>query len=104
MDASVDSTGRIDSSQLLGRLDKMVAAVRLTEEEAERLRAAAESGGLDAAVQELRGKHAQATVGAAVEDGRVSQEEANALLERLEVGEHPRFLRGLRRRASPPVA
>lgn len=83
---------------LVQRLDKMVRAGRLTEEDAERLRAAAKSGDLKDAAREIQLKHARARVVDAVEDGRLTQEEGHAFLDRLEKGEDPRFLRGLRRR------
>ncbi len=86
---------------LVERLDKMVAAGRLTEEEAGRLRAAAGSGELDDAAREIQLKHARARVREALEGGHLSQEEADAIFCRLEDGEDPRFLRGLRRRFRP---
>lgn len=85
--------------QLLGRLDKMVEAGRIAEGDAARLRAAAESGGFDGAVLEIRLKHAKARVGLAVEQGRMTQAEANAILQRLDNGEDPLLV--LRRRRRP---
>ena len=79
------------------RLAKMVKAGRLTDEDAARLRAAAESGQLEETAREIQLKHARARVSAAVEEGRLTEREARALVDRLEKGEDPRFLRGLRR-------
>lgn len=84
--------------RLVERLDKMIRAGRLTEEDAERLRASAESGDLDDAAREIQLKHARARVTAAVEGGRLTQEQAHAFFDRLDKGEDPRFLRGLLRR------
>jgi hypothetical protein len=81
------------------RLDKMVKAGRVTEDEADRLRAAARGGDLDEAVREIQLKHARARVDAAVENGRLSQGEADSLVQRITNGESPRLLRGLRRRS-----
>lgn len=79
------------------KLDKLIQAGRLTEDDAERLTAAAKSGELNDAAREMQLKHARARVNAAVEDGRLTQEDAQAIFDRLENGEDPRFLRGLRR-------
>ncbi|MDQ3343655.1 MAG: hypothetical protein M3524_08790 [Actinomycetota bacterium] len=83
--------------QLLDNLARMVQAGRFTMEEAERLRAAANSSDFDDVVGDIRRRHIQATVDAAVEDGGLTQEEADAMLERVENGEDPRLLRDLRR-------
>lgn len=104
MDQSGDNHAQqTEAERLLRRLDKMVAAGRVTDEEAERVRAAADSGERDEAVREIRLRHARARVGAEVRDGRVTQDEADLILRRLENGEHPRLLRGLRRRKSSAV-
>jgi len=83
---------------LAERLEKMVRTGRLTEGEAARLVAAADSGGFEDAAREIQLRHARARVSAAVEEGSLTDEDARALLERLESGEDPRFLRGLRSR------
>ncbi len=79
----------------------MVEAGRLTEEEAERLRGAANARVFDDAVLEIRVRHARARLDEAVGDGRLTQNEADALLERVEHGEHPRTPLELRRPAPP---
>lgn len=83
--------------RLLERIDKLVQAGRVNEEDASRLRAAADTGELDEAAREIQLRHATARVNDAVEDGALTQEQAQAFLERLANGEDPRFLRGLRR-------
>lgn len=88
-------TWRNGGARLIGRLDKMVQTGRLTEEDAQRLRAAANSGQLDDAVREIQLKHARERVNTAVENGRLGQEEARAIFDRLAKGEDPHFLRGL---------
>ncbi len=83
---------------LVEKLDRMVKAGRLSEEEAERLRAAATSDELDEAAREIQLGHARTRVAAAVEDGSLTQDEARAMFDRLDQGEDPRFLRGVGRR------
>ncbi len=77
----------------------MVERGRLSEQDAERLRSAGDSGE-DVALQ-IRLEHAKTALAAAVEDGSMAQEEADSVLTRLAAGEHPRGLRrqlkGLRR-------
>jgi hypothetical protein len=87
-----------DRVGVVERLEKLVQAGRLTEQEAERLRGAADQREFDGAVREIRIRHATERVDEAVEDGRLSRPEADALLERLHSGEDPRFLRGRLRR------
>jgi hypothetical protein len=88
-----------DRDRLLGRLDKMLDAGRVTEEEARRLRVAADSEDFDEAVREIRLRHAAERLDEALDDGRITPEEAATFRERLKNGEDPRFLRGLRRGA-----
>jgi hypothetical protein len=88
----------LSGSRLVARLDTMVAAGRITDEEAARLRAAADSGTLHAEAQRIQRRHAKARLEAAVADGRMTPGEAAALVARLDSGEDPRFLRGLRPR------
>jgi hypothetical protein len=86
---------------LLERVGKMLQTGRITEDEATRLQCAVGSSQFDAIVGEIRGRHAGARLAQAVEDGRLTREEANVLLGRVEDGEHPRFLHGLRSGWSP---
>jgi aconitase B len=96
MDDALDDPRRTSTHQLLRRVDKMLEAGRISEDDAARLWAAAESGGLDEAIAEVRRKHVEARVLGAVESHRLSSEEATAILGRLEDGEDPRRLvRGL---------
>jgi hypothetical protein len=83
---------------LAARIHKMLAAGRITEDEADRVREAAGSGDLHAVVADIRLRHAQRWVDAAVADGRMTQAEADRTLERLARGEHPRPPRSGRRR------
>jgi SAM-dependent methyltransferase len=87
-----------DDDQFIERLDKMVAAGRITKEEAERLRSA-EPSMRDDIVREIRLRHARAKLGPAVEDGRVTQAEADDIVGHVASGERPRFLGHLRRGA-----
>jgi hypothetical protein len=80
-------------SRVLTQLAKLTASGRLTEEEATRLRAATGPREFDDAVRDISVRHASAAVAAAVADGRMSQDEADAVLDRLRSGEHSRSLR-----------
>jgi hypothetical protein len=79
--------------QLLDRLDRMVTSGRLTAEEAGRLRAAEGAEEFDAAVRDVRVRHAGAAMDARIAEGAMSREEADGLLERLRQGEHPSGIR-----------
>ena len=79
----------------------MLRAGRVTEAEAERVRRAADSHELDEAVGAIRLRHARELLDESVEDGSLSRQDADALLERLRRGEDPRLLRGLRGRRRP---
>jgi hypothetical protein len=78
--------GRRD--RILGALDRMVEAGRLTECEAEALRTAADAIEFNHAVREIRARHAGVKLDAAVADGSMSRSEADNLLDRLRQGEH----------------
>jgi hypothetical protein len=79
--------------QLLDRLDRMVSSGRLTDDEAGRLRAAEGPEEFDAAVRDVRVRHAGTAMDARIAEGAMSREEADALLERLRRGEHPSGIR-----------
>ena len=87
--------------RLLERLDKMVEAGRITNEQAERLRAA-QPGERDDTVQEIRLNHIRAKLVGAVEEGRLTQSEADDILGRVAEGEQPRFLGRLQRARVEP--
>lgn len=99
-DREVESAAR---KRLLGQLDQMVKAGRVTEREAARLRAAGTPGEFDDTARAIRVRHAGAHLAEAVEGGEMTEEEATAHLEGLRGGEHPSSLRAqlrtLRRRA-----
>jgi len=84
-------------ARLLERLNRMVEADRLTEEEAARLRGATDANEFDDAIREVRSRHASEWIDEAVGDGRLTEEEADAFRVRLRNGEDPTFLRRLRR-------
>ncbi len=83
--------GRRD--RILGALDRMVQAGRLTEREAEALRSAADASEFNHAVREIRGRHAGVKLAAAVADGSMTRSDADNLLDRLRQGEHGSGLR-----------
>lgn len=85
--------------QVLERLDKLVQAGRVSEEEAERLRQAAGTNQFAEIVREFRLAHVSERLDEAVSHGQLPEDEAAVILERLESGEPPKFLpRFLRRR------
>ncbi|HMG25974.1 MAG TPA: hypothetical protein VKH36_04080 [Acidimicrobiia bacterium] len=86
-----------DRDRALQRLDKMLEAGRVTEEEAERVRSATGSDDVDDAVGEIRVRHATEWLDEAVGKGRLTAEEAATVLDRLKNGEDPSALRGLLR-------
>jgi hypothetical protein len=79
--------------RLLERLDHMLGSGQVTAEEATALRAATSAEDFEAAVVRIRTRHARARLDAAVEAGQMTEAEANANLEQLHKGEHPRGLR-----------
>jgi hypothetical protein len=83
--------GRRD--RILGALDRMVKAGRLTEREAEALRSAADAREFNHAVREIRARHAGVKLDAAVADGSMTRSEADSILDRLWQGEHGGGLR-----------
>ena len=83
----------MDAARMLERLDAMVASGRITAEEAAQLRATEGTPAFDDAVARIRARHAQAHTDPAVAEGRMSQEQADHLLERVLDGEHSAELR-----------
>jgi hypothetical protein len=80
-------------TRLLERLEHMVESGQVTAEEAGRLRTADTDAEFEAATVAIRTRHAGASMRAAVEAGQMTQAEADANLERIRNGEHPRGLR-----------
>ena len=79
--------------RIIEQVDKMVKSGRITSEDAAKLRAAQGTDAFEEAVANVRARHAQAHTNSAVSDGRMSQAEADGLLERVRSGEHSRELR-----------
>ncbi|MHB8340312.1 MAG: hypothetical protein ACYDB7_03960 [Mycobacteriales bacterium] len=79
--------------RLIEQADKMVRSGRLTTEEATRLRAARSGDEVEQVVRDIRVRHAGARLDTAVAEGGMSRGEAEAFLDRLRRGEHPRGLR-----------
>jgi polyhydroxyalkanoate synthesis regulator phasin len=75
--------------RIIQQLDAMVVAGRLTPEEAARLRAAEGTPEFEAAVNDVRARHAGAHMEAAVAEGEMTQDEADSYLARVRGGEHP---------------
>jgi len=92
--------------RLLERADQMAKSGRLTDAEAERMRSADKPDEVDEVIRSMRVRHAGAKLGAAVEDGSITPEEADGFLDRLRKGEHSGALRAqlrkLRQRSRTP--
>ena len=84
-----------EQQRVLRQLDRMVAAGRVTTQEAERLRGATDAAGFEAVLGEIRARHAGPELEAAVQAGQLTGAEAEDLRHRIGHGDHPR---GLRRR------
>jgi hypothetical protein len=82
-----------DQQRILQQLDRMVSAGRVSPHEAERLRAAADADEFEAAMGDVRARHAGADLDTAVADGHLTQAEADDLLHWLRRGEHAPGLR-----------
>jgi len=80
-------------SRIAGQADRLVAAGRLTADEAQRLRAAPDVSRAEQVVREIRARHASERLDAAVAEGAMSRHEADDLLARVRGGEHSRALR-----------
>ena len=102
MDESLnrDTNGK-RRKRLAERADQMAKSGRLTRQEAERLRSADNPGEFDEVVRNIRVRHAGAKLGAAVEDGSVTREDADGFLDRLRSGEHSAALRSQLRKLRP---
>ncbi len=76
--------------RVLEQLEKMLASGRITDEEAAALRSATGPEEFDRAVGAIRARHAGAQMDSAIAAGEMTQEEADASLERLRTGEPPK--------------
>ncbi len=83
----------MNEKRIIKQLDKMVATERMTEAEAAHLRETAGTPGFDAAMGAVRARHASAQMDSAIRSGELTQEEADAYLDRLRNGDHPQGLR-----------
>jgi len=91
----------MQEERIIQQVDKMLTSGRITEEEAVRLRATEGTAEFDAAVGEIRARHAGAHMEVAIADGEMSQEEADGYLKSLRNGEHPKGLRARLARHRP---
>jgi len=83
----------MNEQRIMEQVDAMVASGRITPDEADLLRAARATGEFEAVIAGIRAWHAGVHTAAAVTEGRMSEEWAGALLERVRAGEHTRELR-----------
>ena len=83
----------MNQGRILEQLDKMVESGQLTVDEAARLRAAAGTPDFDTAMAAVRARHAEERMVPAVASGEMTQRDADAYLDRIRAGEHPKGLR-----------
>lgn len=83
----------MNQDRILQQLDKMVASGRVTEEEAAALRAAAGTAEFEQAIGAVQARHAGEHMDSAIAAGEMTQAEADASLDQLRRGEHPKGLR-----------
>ena len=79
--------------RVVEQADKMVASGRFTAEEAQRLKAARDTGGAQRVLWDIRARHARERLDVAVAEGAMTREEAEDILRRVQGGEHSRRLR-----------
>ena len=87
--------------RIIEQVEKMVRSGRITEEEAERLRATEGTADFDTAIGDIRARHAGVHMESAIAKGEMTQEEADGYLVRLRDGEHPEGLRARLRKHRP---
>jgi len=102
-----DGIGGHGAGRWQTRLDKMLAAGRITAAEAASVRLADDEGAREAALGAIRLRHARERVQVAVDSDQMSESDAAAFLERVANGEEPKALRALlrrgrRRHTTPP--
>ena len=87
----------IDRERLRARVDSLLAAGRITTEEAARVRAADDPAELDLFIRAIQRRHATEWVDRQVATGRLDPEAADAMRRRLAAGEDPRAIWGSHR-------
>lgn len=93
-----DHAGKWDRARIEKRVTRMLKANRVTEEEASRVLSATDADELDEAVGAIRLRHVSAKIHRDVSEGRMTKQEADAFLRRVERGEKPDLLLARRRR------
>ena len=88
-----EGRGKQETRALGGEHQQDVASGRVTKQEAMRLRAASSPGEVNEVIREISGRHAGLKIMAAVDDGSMSKDEADAFRDRLRTGEHRNSLR-----------
>ncbi len=89
----------MQEDRILVQLDKMISSGRVTEAEAQRLRATQGTPQFEDAARDIRIRHACEGLDEAVAENRMSRQEADRHLQSLRQGDHPKGLRArLRRR------
>jgi polyhydroxyalkanoate synthesis regulator phasin len=83
----------VKEERILQQLEKMVASGRITEEEAAELRSAEGTAQFERTVGTIQARHAGEQLESAIAAGEMTQDEADAYLDRLRRGDHPKGLR-----------
>jgi hypothetical protein len=83
----------MNEDRIIEQLDRMVESGRITDAEAQRLRATRGTEEFAEALNEVRARHAASHLDRAVAEARMSADEASDYLHRVRAGDHSRELR-----------
>ena len=83
----------MNEDRMMEQLDRMVESGRITDAEAQRLRATRGTAEFAAALNEVRARHAGVHLDRDVSEGRMSADEARGYLDQVRAGDHSRQLR-----------
>ena len=83
----------MNNDKIVGQVEAMLAAGRITEDEAADIRAARGPDELDRAVGMIGARHAGGHIESAVASGEMTRQEGDAYLDELRAGRNPKGLR-----------
>lgn len=83
----------INKDRIMEQLHRMVETGRISDAEAQRLRATRGTAEFATALNEVRARHAATHLDRAAEEGRIGREQGADFLDRVRAGDHSRRLR-----------